>query len=127
MRRKKAPANSTSLVAKFSPSKRLQEVVQKRCANQFKDRCKLVTEILDDKESTNATKLRALDLLGKYGGLLHADPTIQVAYSRNIAQDLAKELLDQIEAFLAQQTARCQSMETISIQTTIIEQERANK
>lgn len=49
--------------------------VRARCVGAFDARISVAEEILDDPDSTPADRLRALDLLGKYGGLQQVDQT----------------------------------------------------
>jgi hypothetical protein len=81
---------------------RVNADVRERCAEDFNENRRVAVEIINSDSSSNTDKLRALDLLGKYGGLQQIDSTSGDApvKVRNIAEDLPQELLDQIEAFL---------------------------
>ena len=81
---------------------RVREDVRARCAEDFNENRRAAVEIITNTLSSNTDKLRALEMLGKYGGLQQADSTSGDApvKVRNIAEDLPQELLDQIEAFL---------------------------
>jgi hypothetical protein len=79
--------------------KELKEQVRKKCANYFNEKCEVAKGIVEHPDSTNATKIRALDLLGRYGGLLKIEPLSPLRHARNIAQDLPKWLLNQIENY----------------------------
>lgn len=85
-----------------SSTARVKADVRERCADDFNENRRVAVEIINSDSSSNTDKLRALDLLGKYGGLQQIDSTSGDApvKVRNIAEDLPQELLDQIEAFL---------------------------
>jgi hypothetical protein len=42
-------------------------VIRERCRGSFEDRIRVLEEIADDPEQSSADRLRALDLLAKYG------------------------------------------------------------
>ena len=49
--------------------------VRLRCRGSFDQRIPIIEAIIDSGESSSADKLRAMDLLGKYGGLHQIDAT----------------------------------------------------
>lgn len=83
---------------------RPKSAIREKCAGSFEQRIKVAEEILDDPSSTNADKIRALDLLGKYAGLQQTDITtndqpIQPAVHTNLEQ-FTPEQLKALEAIL---------------------------
>jgi hypothetical protein len=81
---------------------RVRDEVRTRCAEDFNENRRAAVDIINNTLSSNTDKLRALDMLGKYGGLQQVDSVAGdgIGKVRNIAEDLPQELLDQIEAFL---------------------------
>lgn len=47
--------------------------VRAKCLGSFAKRIKIAEQIADSKESSNADRLKALDLLAKYGGLMKVE------------------------------------------------------
>lgn len=83
-------------------SNRVRDEVRTHCAEDFNENRRAAVEIINSTSSSNTDKLRALDMLGKYGGLQQVDSASGEGAGkvRNIAEDLPQELLDQIESFL---------------------------
>ena len=80
---------------------RPKSVIREKCAGSFEQRIKVAEEILDDPSSTNADKIRALDLLGKYAGLQQTDITTNDQAVKPVVLDvsnLGMELIDEILA-----------------------------
>ena len=49
--------------------------VRMQCADGFRDRIQVLTKIADNEKNTVTERLRAMDMLGKYGGLQQVDQT----------------------------------------------------
>lgn len=80
---------------------RPKSVIREKCAGSFEQRIKVAEDILDDPNSTNADKIRALDLLGKYAGLQQTDITTNDQAVKPVVVDvsgLGMELIDEILA-----------------------------
>lgn len=64
------------------------------CAQSFVQRIAKAEAIIDGDTSTDGDKLRALDLLGKYGGLLHttSESTVTKRPHREAVDEVRKRL-----------------------------------
>jgi hypothetical protein len=64
------------------------------CAQSFAQRIAKAEAILDNDQSSNADKLKALDLLGKYGGLIHttSDTTVTKRPHREAVEEVRRRL-----------------------------------
>lgn len=82
---------------------RPKSAIREKCAGSFEQRIKVAEEILDDPSSTNADKIRALDLLGKYAGLQQTDITTNDQAVKPVVVDVSGLGMDVIDAILAKE------------------------
>lgn len=68
--------------------------IRLRCAESFDKHVLVAERILRSKKATNAEKLKALDLLGKYGGLIHttSESTVTKRPHREAVDEVRKRL-----------------------------------
>jgi hypothetical protein len=64
------------------------------CAASFAARITKAEAILDSEDASNADKIRALDLLGKYGGLIHttSESTVTKRPHREAVEEVRRRL-----------------------------------
>lgn len=82
---------------------RPKSVIREKCAGSFEQRIKVAEEILDDPNSTNADKIRALDLLGKYAGLQQTDITSGDQPVKPVVVDVSGMPSEEIDRILAKE------------------------
>lgn len=82
---------------KLPPIREVLAAIRDGCAEDFAKHREVFAEIAGDTNASPPTRLRALDLLGRYGAVLKLDLPEDRDEAVNIAEDLPQELLDQIE------------------------------
>jgi hypothetical protein len=68
--------------------------IRARCADSFYDNMGKAERILRSKKASNMEKLKALDLLGKYGGLMHttSESTVTKRPHREAVEEVRRRL-----------------------------------
>lgn len=94
----KSPENEP--LPKLQPIREVLAAIRDGCAQDFAAHRGVFVLIVGNDKASPATRLRALDLLGRYGAVLKLDLPEDREEAVNIAEDLPQELLDQIEKSL---------------------------
>jgi len=93
--KKTIPGRNGGTLRNGGPNKggpgRPRSVIKEACADLFDERgLEIARQILDSEDSTNADKLRTLDLLGKYGGL--QSQQVELSQERLTVEEAAQRI-----------------------------------